>query len=154
MISFREVVSTDQEFLKELLVESFNSDSELALGKGIKLGPPGYDNGILAKKIVMDTLRVNLIILVENQKCGLLVYSEDEIKEIHYFCLLPKYINQSIGTKVWREFEKDKLGVWQLETPDYSLRNHAFYQKNGFKKIGEKCYGTNSKSFVFEKSIG
>ncbi len=29
-----------------------------------------------------------------------------------------------------------KVAFWTLETPDYAIRNHHFYEKNGFLKVG------------------
>jgi len=40
---------------------------------------------------------------------------------------------------------------WQVETPAYSLRNHRFYKKLGFKKIGERAYDSETTAFLFEK---
>lgn len=152
-ISFREMVPKDEVFLSQLLESSFNSDSELAFGSGVKLGPPGYDDGSLAKKIIANTSLKKLIILANNHECGTLVYSDVVVNEIHYLCLSPDYINQGIGSKVWHLFENNRAGLWQLETPDFSLRNHAFYMKNGFVKVAEKEYGKTSKSFIFEKMV-
>ena len=153
VITFRELLLSDNHFLSEVLVSAFDSDSELAFGDGVKLGPRGYDDGSLAKRIMADNVLIKLVILKDNQECGVLIYSEGDRNEIHYFCLASEYINQAIGSEAWQSFEENISGSWQLETPDFSLRNHHFYQKNGFKKIGEKVYDKESKSFVFEKIV-
>ena len=38
---------------------------------------------------------------------------------------------RGIGTKVWLDIEKEypEARTWMLETPDYSKRNHYFYEK-------------------------
>ena len=150
-ISFREFNPADTNFLKQLLIDSFNSDSELAFGDGIKMGPPGYDNGILATNIIKDTNFLKLIILNQNHACGILVFTLGTPNVINYFCLDPHFIGKNIGSSAWQLIEKEYPGTWQLETPDFSLRNHHFYEKNGFTKIDEKIYTPDSSSFIYMK---
>ncbi|WP_430611355.1 GNAT family N-acetyltransferase [Enterococcus sp. DIV0876] len=152
-IRFHAINQSDAVFLADVLKKSFDSDSELAFGKGVKLGPPGYDDGTLCEKILQDTSLQKLIISYKQENCGILVYKDGEPSTISYFCLDPRFIGQGIGTRTWKAFEVNKKGIWQVETPDFSLRNHHFYQKLGFKQIGEKSYGDQSKSFLFVKHL-
>lgn len=152
-ISFRELNDNNELFLSEILEESFNSDSELAFGKGIRLGPPGYDDGTLSKKILNNALLTKLIINADGKDCGVLIYTKGNPNIIDYFCLDPSFIGMGIGSMAWKIFEKNKNEIWQVETPDFSLRNHHFYEKNGFKKIDEKVYESNAVSFIYRKNI-
>ena len=153
-ILFRKLIDKDKIFLEKVLIDSFNEDSERAFGSGKKEGPPGYDNGELAKKILNDRKANKLVIQVNEIDCGILIYQKEPTQVIDYFCILPVYANKGLGSEVWRMFEQNKTGVWVLETPDFSIRNHHFYEKNGFQKIAEKTYGPKAKSFVFQKDLG
>ena len=55
----------------------------------------------------------------------------------------------SMHTELEEEYTEAR--TWMLETPDYSKRNHHFYEKCGFKKIGEHVFEDGGKSFVFIK---
>ncbi len=120
-MTFSACTQSDALFLANVLKKSFDSDSEMAFGKGTRLGPPGYEDG--------------------------------DPSIIHYFCLDPVFIGKGLGTRIWETFERNKTGIWQLETPAFSLRNHHFYIKLGFKQIGEKRYGPEATAFVFEKHL-
>ena len=150
---FRRLTEKDLFFLEKVLLESFNEDSERVFGKGYKNGPPGYDNGELAKKIVHNRQMTKLVIQINEMDCGVLIYHQEETYVVDYFCILPLYADKGLGSEVWRVFEEDKGGVWILETPDYSVRNHHFYKKNGFVKVAEKSYGPKAKSFIFKKEV-
>lgn len=152
-ITFRTINQSDAVFLSNVLKKSFASDSELAFGKGVRYGPPGYDDGTLCKKILNNDSLEKFVISYNQKNCGILVYEESDPSIINYFCLDPSFIGQGIGTQAWKAFEATKQGTWQLETPDFSLRNHYFYEKLGFTQVGKKSYGTEAQSFVFEKRL-
>lgn len=65
----------------------------------------------------------------------------------------PACASKGIGSMVWKDIEKEynEAKIWILETPDYSKRNHHFYEKCGFEKIGEHVFKDGAKSFVFIK---
>ena len=152
-ILFRELIEKDELFLNDVLEKSFNFDSEVAFGKSIRLGPPGYDNGTLSKKIINSDSFTTLIIIADQEECGVLVYTIGTPNIVNYFCLDPVFIGKGIGSLAWRKLEQEKKGIWQLDTPAFSLRNHFFYEKNGFEKIGEKTYESNAVSFIYRKII-
>jgi RimJ/RimL family protein N-acetyltransferase len=51
----------------------------------------------------------------------------------------PQYQNLGIGTEAIHFIEKTypDAGKWSLGTPEWSTRNHHFYEKCGYKKVGE-----------------
>ncbi len=152
-MTFSACTQSDALFLANVLKKSFDSDSEMAFGKGTRLGPPGYDDGTLCKKIMSNHALKKLVISCGKERCGILVYEDGDPSIIHYFCLDPVFIGKGLGTRIWETFERNKTGIWQLETPAFSLRNHHFYIKLGFKQIGEKRYGPEATAFVFEKHL-
>ena len=138
----------EDQLLERIIRTSFDADSAFHLGAGKRDGPPGYDNGELLKRVKQEP-KVSLYLLQEEIIIGLIVANDSE-NQILYFCLAPEYMGQGYGTIAWQLFEKFLPNTWQLETPSYSLRNHHFYEKNGFKKIGEKWY-SKDKSYIYQK---
>lgn len=137
--------------ITRIMTASFNYDTAFYFGEGKTDGPPGYDDGSLATKVLQDERIQTWFICQGTEKVGCISL---DLKnwEVKYFCLLPDFINQGIGSQVWREVNS-RFGErpWFLETPDYSLRNHAFYKKLGFVKVREKEYPTGERSFLYEK---
>ncbi|MGM0124432.1 hypothetical protein IGI37_001810 [Enterococcus sp. AZ194] len=154
VVSFRKLIELDCEFVAGVLEQSFNEDSERAFGVGIKGGPPGYNDGTLVKRVFENNQLSKLVIQYNGIDCGVLVFQEGTPSVIEYFCVLPVYTNKGVGSAAWRQFEAEHSGIWALETPDYSKRNHHFYIKNGFIKISEKVYESGARSFVFQKDLG
>ncbi|MEK2534718.1 GNAT family N-acetyltransferase [Tetragenococcus halophilus] len=136
----------------EIMTDAFNYDAEIYFGKGAEFGPPGYSDGTLARKVLQNVHVNNYFIYLSNKQ--LVGFLSIDIKngQLDYFCIRSNFINQGIGTATWSEIERifpEKK--WQVETPAYSLRNHRFYEKLGFKKIGEKTYDSETAAFLFEK---
>lgn len=150
-ISLKMVTRKDTQLLTELLTKAFNADTEYYFGEGETGGPPGYDDGCLANKMIESESLKSFMICKKDKKVGC-ISVDVYLREVAYFCIHPDYHHQGIGTSVWQQMEEIYgENEWLVETPDYSLKNHAFYEKLGFKKIGEKAYSSTAKSFVFEK---
>lgn len=51
----------------------------------------------------------------------------------------PQFMNQGIGSWILRTGMGlwPNVSLWSLETPDYAVRNHSFYEKNGFWKVSQ-----------------
>ena len=77
--------------------------------------------------------------------------------EIRYFYISPEYQNKKIGTGVMALIEKKykKIKKWWLFTPYKEFRNHYFYEKIGYKKVGESQPIENNAFtlFRYEKEI-
>lgn len=149
-LNLKRIRVEDSEAITNILTKSFNYDTQLYFGEGAEDGPKGYDSGEIANKVLNDGSHSYL---VYTEDCELAFISVDINKrEVRYFCVLPKYIGQGYGKKIWSQME-ELYGNddWIVETPSYSISNHYFYEKLGFIKTGEKSYGENAKSFMFKK---
>ncbi len=69
---------------------------------------------------------------------SLILQIEGETGSIFGLHVAPDQMNQGIGSwilgsgmELW-----PRVAIWSLETPDYAIRNHHFYEKNGFLKVG------------------
>ncbi len=51
----------------------------------------------------------------------------------------PEYQNQGIGTFVMNHVHQTyPANHWILDTPEWQTRNHHFYEKLGYRKVGEQ----------------
>lgn len=71
---------------------------------------------------------------------GCTVYAEEN--ERYYVKILyveMEWQNKGVGTIILNELDKEfpKAKSWYLETPYRSYRNHHFYEKMGYRKVGE-----------------
>lgn len=151
MICLIEATVENQEKITEIMTASFNYDTSCYFGEGVTDGPPGYSDGSLAARILTEEKSQTWLIVYQEEIVGCLSINHENW-EVKYFCLLPEFINQGIGTKTWEKID-EKLGErpWFLETPAYSIRNHHFYEKLDFAKVGEKEYENGGQSYLYEK---
>ena len=70
--------------------------------------------------------------------------SEDECY-INRIFLSPEYQDSGFGSQImiFLETEYPSVKKWTLSTPHLNYRNHHFYEKFGFKKVGEHCVTEN-----------
>ena len=84
------------------------------------------------------------------------LYPNNEMK-IEYLFLSPEYHGKKIGTKVMALLEEKhkEIKKWFLSTPFKDFRNHHFYEKLGYLKVGEiKPDERNDfKLFQYKKNI-
>jgi GNAT superfamily N-acetyltransferase len=82
-----------------------------------------------------------------------------EIDEENYYlrvlCVAPEFHNMGIGQKAIEFIEKDNIKVkkWELITPFESVRNHYFYEKMGYIKVGEYEHSEILTMFKYAKEI-
>lgn len=148
-LNFRPLKSDDIENLILPMTRAFNDDSKQFNGQE-KGGPPGYDDGSFLKKYaISDQNSTAYKILNIEEPIGAFIIWWDRNGEsfLGNIFIDPKFQNQGIGQKVWTFIETTfPTKSWKLETPVWSVRNHAFYKKCGFKEIG-----SNEHDVFFEK---
>jgi hypothetical protein len=83
--------------------------------------------------------------------------SVGDLIKIKYFFISDVYQNKSIGSTALKLVEKkySNARVWALVTPYKSYRNHHFYEKFGYLKVGEVQPDANNefKLFKYRKEI-
>lgn len=150
-LKFRQATLLDQEKITKIMTRAFDYDSNLYTGHSD--GPPGYQDGSLARRLLNDSESTTYL-LYKEAICGCLTFNvKDKVATLKLLCIDPAFIDQGIGTQAWQQLEQQvACQQWLVETPDYSLRNHYFYQeKCGFQKIAERKYDADC-SFLFEKT--
>ena len=138
MMVIEKAVRPDAELLRSAAVSAFLDDKiyrPAALGFE---GPPGHDS-IEAHtrwikmhdyfKCIVDGIIVG----------GCIVKRHTDYCELFGIFLHGSCIGKGIGSKLLREVMKlyPEDTQWSLETPDYAVRNHRFYERNGFIRAGK-----------------
>lgn len=151
MIHFKKANISDAEEIVELKVRAF-SEEVLLYG----FGPPGYDSVEKEKKLIENGFYYKIL---DNSKIigGIIIFDKGNGHfRLGGLFIDLDYQNKGVGTKSIEFIEKEfsKVKKWSLETPYLSYRNHHFYEKMGFKKIGETYPQENEFNlFEYEKVI-
>lgn len=152
-ITYKRMEKNDIPELTSIMKAAFDVDTKMHTNLE-EDGPNGYDNGGLLKKLMNLQNAVSEVIYVDDTMVGgYTIIKDKDIYTLDMLFVSPSCSSKGIGHKVWKDIEKTYTGAktWLLETPDYSKRNHYFYEKCGFKKSKEHSFEDGSKSFVFIK---
>ncbi len=142
----------DAEVLKSVAVLAFTSDYE-------QYGsfPPGVNSLDWHKSAIEKGHYYK--ISYDNEIAGgiCVIPSVNDLIKIKYFFISDIYQNRSIGSTIMELMEKkySNTRTWALVTPYKAYRNHHFYEKFGFSKVGEIQPDPNNefKVFKYKKEI-
>ena len=137
MIKFIKAKFEDAEKLTEVQIKTFDDDARRFFGQP-NGGPPSYNSVkwqlmIMRKGIYYKILDENTII------GGIIVF---KVKPGHYnlgrIYIDPEYQDKGIGTQAMNFVEStfSDAQKWTLETPKLAYRNHHFYEKLGYIRVG------------------
>lgn len=138
IILIRAVID-DAEALKNSQMRAFLDDNKnKPVGAAMGL-PPGCDSIKWNKQRIEENEVYK--IMYNNKMVGgfiIFVYRKND-KVIGRVWIESEYQNKGIGKKAFKAlFDMNKQrSSWYLETPEWAVRNHHFYESLGFKKIGE-----------------
>jgi GNAT superfamily N-acetyltransferase len=147
MIVFKEATLEDANELVEVKIEAFKEDVLL-----YGAGPSGYDSIDFQRKLILNNICYKIL---DKHKIigGFVLFDKGNSHyRIGNIFIDPKYQNKGIGTLTIQFIEKEFNHVkkWSLDTPYLSYRNHHFYEKMGYKKVGETQLEKGSKFRLFE----
>jgi len=155
-LRFEPATEADVMPLTAVMVRAFDDDSQRYRGIP-EPHPPGYETGEwlrdwlskgIVYKIVKDVAVVGGFIIIPNVPKK----SWNYLGSI--FVDLP-YQNQAIGSRTLQFIERTfPARTWQTMTQAWALRNHHFYEKNGYTKVKE-FYDKkrNQTVYVYEKQM-
>ena len=102
---------------------------------------PSYDESEEAMRKHISTALVYKI-LSDGELIGdmIVVKMENSCYYLRVIAVVPEYWGFRVGTKAMEYIEKDNPNAveWSLITPNLSYRNHHFYEKLGYVKVGER----------------
>lgn len=152
MLSFELAHEEDAEILKEIGLKAFAEDK-----KEYGSFPQGIDS--IDWHISQIKSGMYYKIIFEGRIVGgIRVF---DMKEGHYrlgsIYLLPEFQNRGIGHQTMKFIENrfPDAQKWSLDTPSKSFRNHYFYEKHGYVKVGEvqPDKGLEFYLFLYEKTV-
>lgn len=148
MIKIERAALKDAEEILKIKINAFKEEVEL-----YGFGPPGYD---LLENITNSIKDCNYFKIVDDTKIigGMSVWDKGDG---HYWLgsiyVDFEYQNKGVGALAIGHIDKIFTDAikWTLETPYKSYRNHHFYEKMGFAKIGEiKPYEEHNDFYLFQ----
>ncbi|MFZ5966970.1 MAG: GNAT family N-acetyltransferase [Bacillota bacterium] len=154
MIRFERVEDEDVSILKDIQMAAFEEDV-VKYGSG----PMGY-NRVDWHTSLIENKEYYFKILSENKIVGGVVVFDKGEGHYHLGRIFidKDYQNRGIGEKAIRFLENEFKDAkkWTLDTPYLSFRNHHFYEKMGYIKVGETVPDKESGFYLFlyEKHIG
>ena len=136
-LTFLRATDADAETLVAAQIASFHHDA--VLYPGVEAGgPPGYDSLAFMQRMMAGgdvyAIRADGVIVG-----GIGVFDEGSG---HYHLgvifLDPDHQNRGIGTRAMHFLEATypDWHRWTLDTPQYAIRNHHFYEKLGYVRVG------------------
>jgi ribosomal protein S18 acetylase RimI-like enzyme len=155
----KEITEEDIPELTRIMTLAFDDDTKTYRGieKG---GPEGYDNGDFFRKWLFSFKETRgFKVILDGQIVGSIIvwiypHGNNILGNIF---VSPEFQSLGIGKAVWNYIEKKypETKSWVLTTPEYSIRNHHFYEKTcGFTKVDEvPCPEGPWKEYVYRKVL-
>lgn len=136
-ITFERPTAADAQALTDVQIHAFHDDARLYPGVEIG-GPPGYDS---VDELIQDiaTYHCHKIICDGFIVGGIVIFDRGQGHfHLDRIYIDPNYHNRGIGTRAMQFIEQTYPATkWTLDTPIWAVRNHHFYEKFGYVKVGE-----------------
>ena len=137
----------DADVLKSISIDAFTSDYE-------QYGsyPPGIESLAWHQSEIEKGHYYKILFNGELAGGICLIPSENKHIKIEYFFIANDYQNKRIGSTTMELIEKQYSSAitWVLKTPYKAYRNNHFYQKFGYRKIGEFQPDPDKDFILFE----
>ena len=135
MIKFSKATASDAELLLQVKIRAFAWDVEK-----YGMGPPNYDS---LEDLLLAISKAHYYKISYNDTIvgGFSLYEMGGLHfELGSIYIDPDYQGKGIGQQAISYIERiySEIRKWTLDTPYLSYRNHYFYEKMGFLKIGER----------------
>ncbi len=139
-IKYFKATESDIPALTKIMTRSFDNDTQRFRDESTG-GPQGYNDGSFFRqwmrsgncfKIMLNNTLIGAFIVFKD-------YPQKGSNVLGTIFLDPEYQDQGIGTYTMNYVHSTfSAKRWMLDTPEWHTRNHHFYEKLGYKKIGEK----------------
>ena len=144
-------VEADAEQIRDLMIAVERDETEKWFDHGERPFIPGYALIDMQKYHMWDEKYYK--IMSEENLAGVLLisYTGREHARIDRLYIDPSFQNKGIGAKALELIEQmyPMVKIWTLDTIQKSTRNHYFYEKYGYEKIGE-----DENERYYRKTIG
>ncbi|GIP24651.1 GNAT family N-acetyltransferase [Paenibacillus sp. J22TS3] len=149
MLKLERAIKDDAQRLAEIQKASFDEESKHFNNNEIG-GPSGYDSSSWQEEMMQNCEYFKVLLDGEIIGGVLILIESSEAHNLGRIFIDPNFQNQGIGMRVIEEIEGIYSGCkkWWLDTPSWSVKNHHFYTKCGYSKVGEE-----GGLYIFEKTI-
>ena len=132
-------LETDAEQIRNMMVVIESDETDRWYDNGERPFIPGYDSVDMQKYQMWDKKYYKIIYKEILAGVLLISYTGREHARVDRFYIEPTFQNKGIGSKVITLMEEiyPMVKIWSLDTIQKSTRNHNFYEKNGYEKVGE-----------------
>ncbi len=153
MIRFANAREVDAEALAAASARAFEND--IHHGAPSAGGPPGYRSAPWQARM-MRLGRYFKVLAGRRIIGGMIVFAQGPGHyELGRIFIEPEFQNQGIGTQalgfLWRAFPFARR--WTLGTPAWNARNHHFYEKQGFVRVGEEGPPGRPHGYLYERRL-
>lgn len=156
-------LEADAEQIRNMMVEVERDETDRWYGNGERPFIPGYASVDMQKYHMWDKRYYKIIYNEVLAGVLLISYTGREHARVDRLYINPIFQDKGIGSKVINLMEEmyPMVKIWTLDTIQKSIRNHCFYEKNGYVKVGEdeedryyrKIIGdTNNDSYAFHSN--
>ncbi|MCT4563982.1 MAG: GNAT family N-acetyltransferase [Maledivibacter sp.] len=117
---------------------------------------PSYNE---SKEAIIRQIENRIVykIIIDREIVGDIIVRKRENNNyyLRVISVIPKFQSLGIGSKAIEYIEKDNLDAleWELITPHKSYRNHHFYEKMGYIKIGEIVHSDVLTLWQYKKQM-
>ena len=135
-------LESDAEQIRNMMVLIEKDETDRWYHNGGRVFIPGCDSVDMQKYHMWDNKYYKILHNEILAGVILISYTGREHARIDRFYIEPTFQNKGIGSKVITLIEEmyPEVKLWSLDTIQKSTRNHVFYEKNGYEKIGEDEY--------------
>ncbi|MFX1318201.1 MAG: GNAT family N-acetyltransferase [Promethearchaeota archaeon] len=139
-LRYERATEDDIPAMTAVMTRSFDDDSQRFRGEP-EGGPDGYNDGRFFQQWMQQGKCWK--ILLGDQLIGAFLifvgYPEKGSNALGTIFLDPEFQDQGIGSAVMDHVHRTFAAKrWILDTPEWHTRNHHFYEKLGYRKIGEQ----------------
>ncbi len=153
LFSIRAMRLEDVDALTPVMKAAFDEDTRRHTDL-MEDGPEGYDDGRLLRGFLADPDAFCRTLWQGSRRIGALVYrKEGDVCVGDILFVDPSLHGFGFGRQAMAGLESEAAGcrLIRLETPDYSTRNHRFYEHCGYRRLDEP--GLWAQTVVFAKDL-
>ena len=157
LIRFEKARFQDAAALTDVQQQTFDDDSRRFAGRPSGGGPPGYDSVDWTLWAIKTGIYYKILAgPFPPQIVGGVILFDMHRRHFNLGRIFvePAWQDRGIGSQAIRFIEKTFPYVkrWSLDTPEWATRNHHFYERLGYIKVGEEpLEGSNMRLYLYEK---
>lgn len=139
IITLEVALDADAEQIRDMMIEVEADETDRWYDNEERVFIPDYDSVDMQKYHMWDKKYYKIMCNKVLAGVLLISYTGREHARVDRLYIDPIFQNKGIGSKVISLMEKmyPMVKIWTLDTTQKSIRNHHFYERNGYEKVAE-----------------